>query len=559
MWRSVGITIFLLLWSAFSLAACPVWSPSRAQEEVTRLKQQLSRWNDDYWSRGASAVSDDVYDRMSARLANWQRCFNVTSADIAPAMPGGNLNHPVAHTGVRKLADKWALQQWMRGKQDLWVQPKVDGVAVTLVYRNGRLAQAISRGNGLAGEEWTAKAQAIPAIPKTVTGALANSVLQGELYLRRKGHIQKQAGGLNARAKVAGAMMRHDNPELLNDLALFVWAWPDGPATLAQRLVALKKAGFEEAHYYSAPVNSVQEVERLRQHWFTSPLPFVTDGVVVRTSAEPAGKAWLPGQSDWVVAWKYEPVEEVAAVEDIQFAIGRTGKISVVALLEPVKLDDKRVQRVNIGSIQRWQALDIAPGDHIAVTLAGQGIPRVERVVWRNLVRQSPTPPQARFTPLSCFYATPDCQQQFIARLSWLSSDKALELAGLSESGWRTLHHAHHFEHLFSWLALTKEQLQTTPGMSPARGLQLWHRFSLTRERPLSRWLHALGTPLPQSAINAAGDTSWRQMRSRDELAWQQLPAIGAQKARQVVAFIREPAVEQLTAWLAKQGVKAFQ
>lgn len=559
MWRGVGVTIFLLLWSAFSLAACPVWSPSRAQDEVKRLKQQLSRWNDDYWSRGASEVSDDVYDRMSARLANWQRCFNMTSADLSPALPGGNVAHPVAHTGVRKLADKWALQRWMRGKQDLWVQPKVDGVAVTLVYRNGRLTQAISRGNGLAGEEWTAKAQAIPAIPKTVNGALANSVLQGELYLRRKGHIQKQAGGLNARAKVAGAMMRHDNPELLNELAFFVWAWPDGPATLAQRLVALKKAGFEEVHYYSAPVNSVQEVERLRQHWFTSPLPFVTDGVIVRTSAEPAGKEWLPGQSDWIVAWKYDPVEEVAAVQDIQFAIGRTGKISVVALLEPVKLDDKRVQRVNIGSVQRWQALDIAPGDHVAVTLAGQGIPRVERVVWRNLVRKPPTPPEARFTPLSCFYATPDCQQQFIARLSWLSSDKALNIAGLSESGWRTLHKAHQFEHLFSWLALSKEQLQATPGMSPARGLQLWHRFSLTRERPLNRWLHALGAPLPQSAINAAGDVSWRQMRSRDELAWQQLPAIGAQKARQVVAFIREPAIEQLTAWLAKQGVKAFQ
>jgi len=101
MWRSVGVTIFLLLWSAFSLAACPVWSPSRAQEEVTRLKQQLSRWNDDYWSRGASAVSDDVYDRMSARLANWQRCFNMTSADIAPAMPGGNLSSGCPYRGAQ--------------------------------------------------------------------------------------------------------------------------------------------------------------------------------------------------------------------------------------------------------------------------------------------------------------------------------------------------------------------------------------------------------------------------------------------------------------------------
>lgn len=559
MWRQAGIAVCLMLWSACSLATCPVWSPLRAQEEVNRLQQQLAQWNDEYWKSGASEVSDEVYDRLNARLTYWQRCFSFESIASTPILPGGNTQHPVAHTGVRKLANKQALQQWMAGKQDLWAQPKVDGVALTLVYRQGKLAQAISRGDGLAGEDWTAKVLAIPSVPKTVSGALANSVLQGELFLRRENHIQKQSGGLNARAKVAGAMLHRGDPDILRELDFFVWAWPDGPATLPQRLVALNQAGFSEVQRYSIPVETWQDVERLRSRWFTSALPFVTDGVVVRSGTEPLGKEWMPGNGDWVVAWKYEPVEEVATVKDIQFAVGRTGKISVVAQLEPVKLDDKHVQRVNVGSVRRWQELDIAPGDQVSVSLAGQGIPRINRVVWRSVVREKPTPPAPRFTPLSCFYASADCHEQFIARLVWLSSAKVLGIDGLGENGWRTLHQAHHFEHLFSWLALTKEQLQTTPGISPARGLQLWHRFSLTREQPFIRWLNALGVPLPQAALKATGDAMWRQMRERDEPTWQQLPGIGTQRAKQIVTFIHTPVIDQLAIWLAAQGVKVFQ
>ncbi len=106
----------------------------------------------------------------------------------------GEVGHPVAHTGVRKLADQSDVARWMRDKTDLWVQPKVDGVAVTLVYRHGRLAQAISRGDGRSGEEWTARVRQIPAVPKVTEGELANSVLQGELFLQRDGHVQKQMG-----------------------------------------------------------------------------------------------------------------------------------------------------------------------------------------------------------------------------------------------------------------------------------------------------------------------------------------------------------------------------
>ena len=88
----------------------------------------------------------------------------------------------MAHTGVRKLADEGQRCPLDENKSDLWIQPKVDGVAVTLVYRQGRLVQAISRGDGLRGEAWTARARQIPALAKVMTGELADSVLQGNCF-----------------------------------------------------------------------------------------------------------------------------------------------------------------------------------------------------------------------------------------------------------------------------------------------------------------------------------------------------------------------------------------
>ncbi len=503
MWRGLGVV--MLLWSSYGLAICPAWSPAQAEQEIARLSAQIARWDKAYWQQGVSDVNDDVYDQLAARLKQWRHCFGDEQATEAQMPAGGSIRHPVSHTGVSKVANKAALRQWMRSHQDLWIQPKVDGVAVTLVYRQGQLVQATSRGDGLKGEDWTAKVKRIAAIPARVTGPLANSVLQGELFLRRDNHVQHQMGGMNARAKVAGAMMRQDDSALLDHIGIFIWAWPDGPATMDERLQALTRAGFDLTESWTHKVSSVEEVEKLRHRWLTSPLPFVTDGVVIRSAQEPAGNRWLPGDGSWVIAWKYAPVARIAEVRSITFAVGRTGRIAVVATLEPVQLDDKRVQRVNLGSIGRWQALDIAPGDQVQVSLAGQGIPRLDSVVWRGSNRQKPVPPASRFTPLTCFYASPECHEQFMARLAWLSSSQVLNIEGLGDAGWQALHQAHHFEHLFSWLALTQEQLQHTPGLSAQRGLRLWHQFNQARRQPFTRWLEALGVPVPRVAMRALG------------------------------------------------------
>lgn len=555
----MAILISILCWQSSVWAVCPAWSPARAQEEISRLQQQIKQWDDDYWKEGKSEVEDGVYDQLSARLTQWQRCFGSEPRDVMMPPLNGAVMHPVAHTGVRKMVDKNALSLWMRERSDLWVQPKVDGVAVTLVYRDGKLNKAISRGNGLKGEDWTQKVSLISAVPQTVSGPLANSTLQGEIFLKRKGHIQQQMGGINARAKVAGLMMRQDDSDTLNSLGVFVWAWPDGPHLMTDRLKDLATAGFTLTQTYTRAVKNADEVAHVRNEWWKAKLPFVTDGVVVRAAKEPESRHWLPGQAEWLVAWKYQPVAQVAEVKAIQFAVGKSGKISVVASLAPVMLDDKKVQRVNIGSVRRWQEWDIAPGDQILVSLAGQGIPRIDDVVWRGAERTKPTPPENRFNSLTCYFASDVCQEQFISRLVWLGSKQVLGLDGIGEAGWRALHQTHRFEHIFSWLLLTPEQLQNTPGIAKSKSAQLWHRFNLARKQPFTRWVMAMGIPLTRAALNASDERSWSQLLFSTEQFWQQLPGTGSGRARQVIEWKENAQIKKLGSWLAAQQITGFE
>ncbi|EES8720416.1 NAD-dependent DNA ligase LigB [Escherichia coli] len=555
----MAILISILCWQSSVWAVCPAWSPARAQEEISRLQQQIKQWDDDYWKEGKSEVEDGVYDQLSARLTQWQRCFGSEPRDVMMPPLNGAVMHPVAHTGVRKMVDKNALSLWMRERSDLWVQPKVDGVAVTLVYRDGKLNKAISRGNGLKGEDWTQKVSLISAVPQTVSGPLANSTLQGEIFLQREGHIQQQMEGINARAKVAGLMMRQDDSDTLNSLGVFVWAWPDGPQLMSDRLKELATAGFTLTQTYTRAVKNADEVARVRNEWWKAELPFVTDGVVVRAAKEPESRHWLPGQAEWLVAWKYQPVAQVAEVKAIQFAVGKSGKISVVASLAPVMLDDKKVQRVNIGSVRRWQEWDIAPGDQILVSLAGQGIPRIDDVVWRGAERTKPTPPENRFNSLTCYFASDVCQEQFISRLVWLGSKQVLGLDGIGEAGWRALHQTHRFEHIFSWLLLTPEQLQNTPGIAKSKSAQLWHQFNLARKQPFTRWVMAMGIPLTRAALNASDERSWSQLLFSTEQFWQQLPGTGSGRARQVIEWKENAQIKKLGSWLAAQQITGFE
>lgn len=540
-------------------ALCPNWSPVRAGQEIAQLQTQLREWDDAYYRQGNNLVTDADYDSLQQRLQQWQRCFTPAQATYdAQLTTDGSTHHPVAHTGVRKLRDKLAVAYWMQDKSALWLQPKVDGVAVTLVYREGKLASLISRGDGLRGEEWLAKSAHIPSIPQHLNTLREKVVLQGELFLQMTDHQQARDGGKNARAQVAGAMMRHDTSPLLERLGVFIWAWPDGPNSLPDRLAQLTQWGFGLAQSWSRQVSNEEEVAVWRDRWFRESLPFVTDGVVIHQSPVSAGRDWQPGQGSWSAAWKYQPAEVSSEVLSVDFNVGRTGKIAVVLNLIPVQLEDKTVRRVNIGSLRRWRELDVIAGDEVTLTLAGLGIPRLERVIWRVAQRDYPASPQeGEFHGLTCLHFSADCRAQFLSRLSWLSQKSILDIAGVQRSSWQRLLDSGAITHLFSWLTLTPEQIAQANGITPARAQLIWHRFNLTRQQPLRRWVSALGLPLPRAALQALPDAQWSQLLTRTAESWQQLPGIGSVLAQRIVMMLQDAHLQQLIHFLQQQAIPA--
>ncbi|MEY2168460.1 MULTISPECIES: NAD-dependent DNA ligase LigB [unclassified Rhodanobacter] len=554
--------LLLLVMSGAGLvhaADCPDWSPEQARRELAALHDRLDGWNHAYRVDGHSSVSDAVYDQAEQQLATWSRCF----PEQAPAPlahlgdAGGRVGSPVAQTGLAKLPDAAAVEAWMRarGNRDLWVQPKADGVAVTLLYEHGRLRQAVSRGDGLHGSDWTALAQAIDAIPKQLLQAPARVVLQGELVWRLPGHVQAKDGGVNARSAVAGALARNTlDAATAAKIGLFVWDWPSGPADMPARLAGLATMGFADSAALAQPVASLDEARRWREQWYRQALPFAADGTVLRQGHRPSADTWQARPPDWAVAWKYPAASALAEVRAVNFTIGRSGRITPVLELAPVQLDDHRVQRVSVGSFKRWQALDIRPGDQVEVALAGLTIPRLQSVAWRAAQRAAVDAPDlARYGPLSCWQATPGCEQQFQARLAWLGGKQGLRLPGVSVGTWQALADAGVVRGLLDWLTLTPTQLAAVPGLGASRSAALAQAFADARGRPFGDWLHALGAP--DDAADAGED--WATLAALGEGDWRARGASAA-RARQLAVFFAHPEVQALAGQLRTAGVQGF-
>lgn len=558
--RALIIVVGLLLSGcspALASTSCPDWGALRLKQEIAALAQRLEACDRAYYQQGVSLMEDALYDQLRATLGQWQMCAGAIAEE--PLLPAGKVAHPVAQTGLKKLGDERALATWMAGKGPLWIQPKVDGVAVTLTYRNGRLASAISRGNGRVGEEWTDAVRQITSLPTVLPkeSRWQDVTLQGELFLKMNGHQQKQQGGLNARNRAAGLLMRRQPSPALDQLGLFVWEWPDGPSGMAERLQALTMLGFPLTARYTLPVTTLAEVAAQREHWFNAPLPFVTDGVVVREEQSPAGKFWRNTPVSWAVAWKYAPAQQVAEVESITFTVGRTGKIAPVLNLRPMKLDDKWVRRVNVGSVERLRAWEIAEGDRVVISLAGQGIPRLEEVAWRVKERKPIDYPDAsQFDTFSCLTLTPTCHSQFLARLVWLGGPQGVQVSGIGPQGWRTLITQGGLDSLTGWLAFSLPQLQEKMGISLKQAEKLYASLQLARQKGLKPWLSGLG--VPPYALATLKDEPWPVIQQRSEQQWSQYAGIGAKRAAQLWALLHHPAMQRIVDDLQRGQVPAF-
>ncbi|WP_432217942.1 NAD-dependent DNA ligase LigB [Pseudomonas kribbensis] len=550
--------IFLLFSAHLSAFAgdCPTWPADRARSEITALQQQIDQWDDAYHREGRSLIADELYDQSRIRIGEWRQCFKLPSPTKPLRTAAGPVAHPIAHTGLDKLHDASDIEAWLRDRKDVWVQPKVDGVAVTLIYRAGRLQQAISRGDGVRGQDWTASAQKINTIPRQLTQPLDLSV-QGELYWQLNDHIQARAGSANARATVAGLMGRKDlSAEQAAGIGLFVWDWPLGPDSLTERIRGLATLGFATTEPYSQPVSGLADAQQWRDHWYRSPLPFASDGVVLRQSQRPAAERWQARSPYWAVAWKYPFAQALADVRKVNFKVGRTGRITPVLELAPVMLDDRQIRRVSVSSLKRWQELDIRPGDQVAISLAGLTIPRLDSVVLRSTERVELNAPLASdFHPLSCWQPTPGCESQFLARLIWLGGNKGLALPHVGRGTWEKLLDTGRLNNLLDWLALDEPELAKIAGLGERSSARLLHSFHSARQRPFTQWLKALGLP-PTGQASLAD--SWQALAQRNTEQWQAEPGIGPGRAAQLSAFFRDPQVLALSETLRAAGIDGF-
>ncbi|WP_449430867.1 NAD-dependent DNA ligase LigB [Pseudomonas putida] len=552
----VLLLLLLLQNSAANAQSCPDWHRQRAEAEVAQLRSTLARWDDQYHRQGIAVVADELYDQSRQYLALLQQCLGQAAEHEPLASARGAIAHPIAHTGVGKLNDEHAVGRWMAGKADVWLQPKVDGVAVTLIYRQGRLVQLLSRGDGVQGHDWSRHIAQLGAITQQLPHAL-DLLLQGELYLRLDNHVQAQAGSVNARGTVAGLLARKQlSSEQGAGIGLFVWDWPHGPSRPAERFAQLAQLGFADSQRYSIAIDSPGEAAHWRLHWYRSALPFATDGVILRQGQRPPAERWQARAPFWIAAWKHPFAKAMAQVREVQFRVGRTGRVTPILRLQPVVLDDRRITHVSLGSLARWQALDIRPGDQVAISLAGLTIPRFEHVLHRAVERQPVAPPTpGRYHAHSCWQASAGCEEQFVARLAWLSGKHGLAMPRIGPGTWRRLVDAGLVTAIGDWLTLDAQRLREVPGINNTQARQLLSSFDSGRTRPFAQWLPALGAPMPR---DLQLDADWSQLAARSASDWQALPGIGATRARLLEGFFLANDVQTIAMQLRENGISGF-
>lgn len=552
-WRWPGMALLLCWVGESTWAACPTWSNERLTQETSALAVDISRWDRIYHDEGRSEIDDTLYDQMLARLDEWRACLD----DATPHTPLTALDehhdaraHPVAQAGLVK-GDGEAVARFMARRDALWIQPKVDGVAVTLRYEKGELIQAVSRGDGARGQDWTARAQALPAVPQRLPEALS-IVLQGELYWRLENHVQAE-GDSSARGRVAGAMAQVDpSIDVRESVGLFVWDWPDGPETMTARLEGLTRLGFDTARY-THPVTTFDEARDWRARWFESPLPFATDGVVVKQSQRSDDYVWANRPPDWAMAWKYPTRLALAQVRGVEFRVGRTGRITPLLWLYPVALEGRTIRRVSLASLTQWQALDLRPGDQVSITLAGLTIPQLDSVVWQTQTRAPLEAPDADdYHALSCLRLTPDCETQFLARLVWLGEQ--LDMRGVGEGTWQALMDAALVDDLSRWLALDPATLAQAHGIGDARAAALHQAFAQALTADFDAWLRALSVPPGGDEAGA----SWQMLAERSASDWQATPNVGPVRAEALTAFFTHPELVRMAIELGERGVEGF-
>ncbi len=571
-------------------------------EEYHSLVEELQRAQYLYYVKDSPEMEDHQYDRLMARLLKIEELHPQWLRPDSPSQRIGGepleafakVPHSPPMLSLEDVFSTGELQDWIDRAESALGGPtpwscelKIDGLAVSLVYRDGLFVQGSTRGDGAVGEDVTVNLKTIRELPLRLHRPLPGILeVRGEVYIAKEDfariNAQREERGeplfANPRNAAAGSL-RQLNPRIAakRRLSLFVYylmapqrwglesqteilAWMDDLGLPVQKASALA----------SERAQIGQFIDRWQQR--RHDLPYATDGVVLKLDAV---ENWASlGQNvktpKWAVAYKYSPEEQKTRLRNIEISVGRTGTLTPVAILDPVSLSGTTVKRASLHNLDEIRRKDVKIGDQVWVHKAGEIIPEIVRVETAGR-----TGAERDFEMPSCcpICGSPvvhldgevalrcpnrSCRAQLAQALSHFASRDAMDIRGLGERLVEQLVDQGMVKDLAGLYSLCASQMAMLDRMGDKSAANVAAAIEASKKRPLKSLLTALGIREVGSGAAATlarhfGSLDSLMAATKEDLA--ALEGIGPVMAQSIEAYFADVHNRQMIEELRQAGV----
>ena len=594
----------------------PAQKSSRSR--VEELRALIDHHNHLYHGLDAPEVSDAEYDAWARELrgleAEHPDLFTETSPSQLVGATASTTFDPVQHsvpmTSLDNAMDMVELGAWgdrvtkgLSGEAAEFVcELKIDGLAVSIRYEKGVLVQAATRGDGKVGEDVTANVSTIAVIPKKLTAVNGKvpDVLEvrGEVYMpfaafeklkqqKEEENVVRIAAGrkpeavpVNPRNAGAGSL-RQKNAEVTASRGLAFWAYQLGEtqgvpefATHKESLEYLTALGFSINPSITV-VSTIEEVNAFCAHWQDKrdTLQYEIDGAVVKVNSLPQREVlgFTSRAPRWAIAFKFPPEERTTILRDIQVSVGRTGRTTPFAVLEPVFVGGSTVGMATLHNRAQVALKDVRPGDTVVVRKAGDVIPEVVGPVLAKRPKNSV--PWEFPTHCACPLHTElvqidgeadtrcvdeQCPFQRDQRIIYFASRGGMDIEGLGERTVLSLSDLEFVEDVGDIYSLTEEQLLQIEGFGALSAQKLLAAIDASRHRPLPKLLTALGIkhlgPAASESLSLAfGNLDVIASANADDLA--SIDGVGGVIAASITNWFQQPANKKIIEKMRTAGV----
>ena len=580
---------------------------TQIEQEINQLREALNRHNYLYYVEAAPEISDREFDRMMSRLQELEAEHPDLVTDDSPTQRVGGqplgsfatVTHAVPMLSIDNTYSYDGLREWdVRVRKGLnagepvkyVVELKVDGVAVSLRYEKGKLVQGSTRGDGERGDDITANLKTVREIPLALQkGALPLLEVRGEVYmpnseLVRLNELRKAAGEppfANPRNSTAGSLKMLDSKICAQRQLRFVSHGLGESSDIGETsyfaLAQLLKRWGIPISPNTCRYDSIEQVIEHTSRWSDqrNTLDFQTDGLVVKVD-DLNQRARLGSRSKsprWTIAYKYEAEQAVTKLRGINVQVGKTGKLTPVADLEPVQLAGTTVKRASLHNADELERKNIRIGDTVVIQKAGEIIPQVVRV---ETGARDGTETRFHF-PKTCpscgarvertgdevdFYCSNPpsrCGDQLKEWLRWYAHRDAMDIDGLGEKLIEQLVDKKLVKSLADLYRLDAPTLSDLERMGKKSAENLVRSLEASKHRSLDRLLTGLtirhvGTRMAEVIAERVQGVDRLRAMSLAEL--EGIPEVGPIVAASVHEYFHEPENTRLIDELEEAGVR---